>query len=195
MKYDWKDSLLFGFGFVTAIGLLFGVSLYLDVEIGRALTKAAVVGLGFGPLALRRAIFGAPELPEPRPGALASLMSMIGLFATLLGTACAVTGGVSFAATLRAAPDFEAEVRKAEASAPRIEITVHGEDPAVSAERDRKRVEDDAAFRREQVADERRRWEETRAAGRERDLQLFAFGLGLIAVGTFAAWARYPRQA
>jgi len=88
---DWKDLVLFAVGFVGVIGSLSAWS-ELSGEPGKQVTRIVfLVGLVI-PLGARRLLFGWPALPEPRVGFHWSLLSMLGIFAALIGTGTAAIG-------------------------------------------------------------------------------------------------------
>ncbi len=85
LTLDWKDALLFGFGFAGAIA---GATMF-DVLSHFAVTVA------LAPSVVRRLIFGPVTPPRTRRGVLWSLVSMAGLLLVLAGA------GGRFVAALR----------------------------------------------------------------------------------------------
>lgn len=83
-RFDWIDLILFAFGFVTTIGLAIAVR-EVGVSVGSGAIGTSALGLSFAPIAIRRAIFGAPMLPPPKTGALWSACSIVSGVSVLLG--------------------------------------------------------------------------------------------------------------
>jgi len=95
LNFDWKDGLLISASLLLTVGSLATLSQHFDVTISDVIMKFTVFVMIAGPVALRRVVFGAPVLPEPRTGALASIVSMLGLLATIFGMALVVLGALS----------------------------------------------------------------------------------------------------
>jgi len=89
--FDWKDLVLFAVGFVVAIAALSAWA-ELRGEPGKAVTRIVFLTGIFGPIGLRRLIFGWPALPAPKEGFHWSLLSMLGIFTALFGTGAAALG-------------------------------------------------------------------------------------------------------
>ncbi len=88
---DWKDLLLFAVGYVEVIVVLVAWT-ELAGEPSRLVTRIVIVVGMFGPLALRRALFGWPALPPPKEGLGWSLLSMLALLIALFGMGAAALG-------------------------------------------------------------------------------------------------------
>lgn len=190
MAFDWIDGLLLCAGFVCAVVVLVALRT-VGLDPGEATVE--IVGLAgvFGPLASRRALFGAPRLPEPRRGLVASVVSIVGLLATFAGTGVALLGGMRVADGFAAPPDFEAEAREAYADAAaeidpilgRVGSPVTPEDEAARA-----------AFARQSAAEARAHWEENHAARRSEGWVATSVALGLLGLGVAASRWRYGGQ-
>lgn len=192
-RFDWKDGVLVSAGMiatVAALAALRGLGVELETEDG--LVHAAV-GLGMGgPVLGRRALFGGPVLPEPRPGALASLASILGLLATLLGMLLGLLGVSTLARTFAPAPDFEAKaIARAREVTAQVDGILAGVVPGSPAQRDAEVV----AEAKRAAAEQRAEWEANRDHWRTRGGGLTAAGLVLVVLGALAAWWRYPKPA
>jgi len=89
--FDWKDLVLFAVGFVVVVAAL---SAWAEIagEPGKAVTRVVFLTGVFAPIGVRRLIFGRPALPPPKEGFHWSLLSMLGIFMALFGTAAAALG-------------------------------------------------------------------------------------------------------
>lgn len=91
MQVDWLDALLFALGFVLALVAVIalqslGVAVNDDSE--EEVLATGAIALSLGPILLRRKLFGAPNLPEPRQGPLWSLLSITGILMIMAGVGC-----------------------------------------------------------------------------------------------------------
>lgn len=188
MRFDWKDGLLVCGGFLLGIAVLALLKGTFGLHADDGVVElVGLLSIG-GPLAARRAIFGAPDLPEPRRGALASLMSIVGLLATLFGLLGLVAGARNLSAGFEQAPDFERDARAGlQAGSEALERAL-GDAPGVSSGEARAELE---ASVRELATRDRETWESARRELRERGWGLLGGGLLLVALGSLAAWARY----
>lgn len=192
MKFDWKDGLLFTGGFVLTVA---GASALHDlggVDLGRKEIQAGLTVLAFGPLVVRRVLFGAPQLPEPRKGIVWSLVSMLGLLAMVFGIGVLALSTFPLARAFGATPDFEADAR-AEESAATISVTRVGETPEEQRERQELEARDREAQRSAAAARARALWTTQRDGARMTLANMLSAGLALVAFGTFCTWARYPK--
>lgn len=176
LTLDWKDALLFGFGFAGAIA---GATMF---DVAHDLLSHFAVTVALAPSVVRRLVFGPVTPPRTRRGLLWSLVSMAGLLLVLAGA-----GGLFVAAlrpTSAAAPDFEAEARALQDRidadlAPLAALTGDSRTPA----------EREAEIRRR--ADEARtEWASDRAAQRSKSLRIAGFALGLLLAGALLVRAR-----
>ncbi|MCB9538498.1 MAG: hypothetical protein H6704_19790 [Myxococcales bacterium] len=166
---DWKDALLFGFGFAGAIA-----AATLFPEAHEPLSHFAVA-IALVPSLVRRRLFGPVIPPRTRRGALWSMVSMLGLLLVLAGA-----GGLTIAALRgdpREAPDFEADARAMQARidadlAPLAALT--GDTPT-DAERE-------AGIRR-RAADARAAWAAERDRHRAKSLRIAGGAFGLLLAG------------
>jgi hypothetical protein len=189
VRLDWKDGLLFAAGFVLVIVICSSAAAF-GVGVDRWSMRGFVYTLAVGPIAARRFIFGAPALPAPRTGVFASLLSIGGLFATLFGTAAFAFGTHTLVGSYAAAPDFDEQVRELESSAMSIDVSRSDEDPAAHAAR---RQAEARVRHDELVATERDVWLENRRGLRHTGLLVCGVAVVLLAAGSLALWARYPR--
>lgn len=192
MRFDWKDGLLLSAGMIGAVALLLALKEGLGVSADDGLVELVVLVAMGGPVAARRALFGWPQLPEPRKGVLASLGSIVGLLATLGGLLLLALGTLQLKDTFGAPPDFEAQALAAyRASGAQIEAALGGLIEGSAEERQRQW----GADAREAAAGDRSRWEQERAERRRLGLTLLAVGVALVALGALANYLRYPRPA
>jgi hypothetical protein len=188
MSFDWKDGLLVSAGFLAGVALLFLLKTTLGIDADDGLVElVGLLSIG-GPLAGRRAIFGAPELPEPRRGVLPSLMSIAGLLATLFGLLALVAGARNLSSGFHAAPDFEREARAGLQAGHDVLEGALRDVPGVSTDEGRAEFE---ATVQELATRDREEWASTQGALRERGWGLLGGGALLVALGTLATWARY----
>lgn len=191
-KFDWKDGLLISGGFVAFVGAAVVMKEAFDLELGRNAFRGAAVAALFGPVAVRRAVFGAPVLPPPRQGVMSSITSMVGLLATLLGTGLLGIAGVGLSHALEGPPDFVAHAR-ADAVAYAVEFAPSNESPedraarqAAAAAETEKTVQADAATALEG-------WRLGRSEQLGLGLRFAGLGAVMVLLGAFANWYRYRR--
>ncbi len=188
LKFDWKDGLLLCTGFVGCIGVLLGLKEAFGVSADEGLVELVGLVTMAGPVVLRRLIFGAPELPEPRRGALPTLLSIVGLLASLFGLLAFGGGALHLMSSLREAPDFERETRAALQQAHEtFAVRFPGqpeEDEATTAAR----LDADA---KASAALQQAAWQQSQAEQRSTSLAVAGVGLLLVALGALATWARY----
>ncbi len=190
-RFDWKDGVLVCAGMIAAVSALVGLRrLGLVIEPDDGIVHAAVLlGMG-GPVAARRAVFGAPALPPPRTGPVASLVSIIGLLATLAGLLLGLLGFEGLAGLREAPPDFEGQIladyRK---TAAQIDGLLTGVVGGSADERERQLVADAKQAATEALA----QWEARRTEQRDRGTGLVGAALILVGLGALASWWRYPR--
>lgn len=194
MRFDWKDGLLVCGGFLLGIAALFMLRTTFDVDVegdDGIVELVGLLALG-GPVAARRAIFGVPELPEPRSGPLASLLSIVGLLATLFGMLALAAGGLSLTRWLERPPAFELEARgRLEAAHEAVAFKIDGA-PVASTDEDRQAFE---ASVKEIVARDEEEWASRRQHHGRTALTLLGTGLLLVVLGSLATWARYRPSA
>ena len=181
MAFDWKDNLLVCGGMVAGVATVSVLSkaLNLTPDADNEGVGALVVLFMVGPSGVRRAVFGNPSLPPPRASPVASLVSIGGLLATLAGMLLLLLTAVDLRKTLGAAPDFEAQARAKEAAESAM---LAGLRPVPSAHEERVRQLED-------------QWKQDHGNGVERLFRIGGLGLLLVALGSLAAWWRYPRSA
>ncbi|MCC6215056.1 MAG: hypothetical protein IT376_09320 [Polyangiaceae bacterium] len=189
LAFDWIDGLLLAAGFVALIVVLTSLrSIGVEFELDGALGELAVVAAVFGPWAARRALFGAPRLPEPRRGVVASAVSIVGLLATFAGAGVALLGGLRFGDGFASAPDFLAEARASHEEAARsIDPLLESLGSPATGEV----VAARAAAVRESAAEARASWEATRAARRREGGIALGVALALLGLGAAASRWRY----
>lgn len=183
--FDWKDNLLVCAGLILGVAAVAALRVPLALTVGDddEIVGGLVIALMLGPSALRRAVFGAPKLPAPRSSPVASLVSIVGLFATLAGVALLALVALDAPRAFGSPPDFAAEAKAQLAEVDALVGALPMAKPQGEAELERAK------------ASLRESWAEEQAGRRARILQLGAVGLLLAALGSLAAWWRYPRPA
>lgn len=193
--FDWLDGLLFSLGFVLVIGVATTLGRAAGIDVNRGAGRL-VLALVFAPLGLRRVLFGAPVLPEPRPGALGSLLSIVGLLASLFGAGALALGGWGLVGVVETPPDFvgQAATYRTEARDRfRFEVRLSNETPAQRAEREAHAAQEEVAAVRRHAADLEQEWQRARAERLQKSTWLALVGAALSGFGSLLLWLRYPR--
>ena len=108
MKLDWLDAILFSVGFAGTVALATTLKMNgVAAPVVSFLSEGGTIALCVGLLVLRRVLFGAPQLPEPKTGFLWSLVSVLGLFLTLAGAGALFFSARFIADSFSKAPDFQ----------------------------------------------------------------------------------------
>lgn len=192
MRFDWKDALILPIGFVVLVLVLSQLQ-SVGIETSKGTKQALAVAVFFGPLGLRRKLFGEPDLPPPKKGLLPSLGSVAGLLATFFGTALIVLGGYHLTKTRPAKPDFLSDERAIYAGVDELDVSFDENAQEREARRERERREREEKI----VSDAREReasWEADEAEFARRYWGILATGLALSGLGALGVWARYPRK-
>lgn len=191
VKFDWKDSLLIAAGFVVCVTIASTIERWVGIKVSRELMELIVYAsiLGF-PLARRR-LWGEPQLPEPRRGFFASLLSIIGLLATIAGMALLAIFGPRLFEDRPHRPDFLTQGSDTSTDQPLFEIIEVGEDPDEARARQQAeidRYEKEREALNVELLDE---WHRTQEEHENRDRMLSALALGLLGFGALAIHLRY----
>lgn len=189
-KYDWKDGLLVGVGFVACIMVLSTIKSQLGLELGRGMIASIAVASILGMPLLRRRLFGTPQLPEPKKGVLASLISIFGLLGTIFGVALLVIFVPRLFERGEGPPDYGAEqhgvgeqldfeIRSGE---------VNDEEAAMIQAAELAKYQQEE---QEEAAARLAEWEQDIEESRAKDRLLTLIALGLLGLGALASKWRY----
>ena len=106
LQMDWIDGVLIAasFGFYILLDIQFSF----PQELGR---YAGTSSIFWGP-AIRRIVFGPPNLPEPKIGAIWRLFSVFGLLTIFLSMAMFALSGLAIQQSKEPMPDFRQKVEQ-----------------------------------------------------------------------------------
>jgi hypothetical protein len=194
-RFDWKDSLLIAVGFVACIATATFVERALGIQVNKELLQVLVGATILGFPALRRRFFGEPDLPEPRRGFFPSLSSVLGLLGTIFGMALLAIFGPRLLEAPRTPPDYSAQPAERIPALEGLEIVpLLGEQPdtekMAEEEREIEQFEKETEAYEQEVRSD---WLRQEAERLRTTRWLSALGLGLVALGAFAAYVRYPQ--
>lgn len=188
---DWLDALLPALGFVLALVAVIArdsLGVAVNDDFLEELLALGAIALALGPVLLRRKLFGAPKLPEPRQGPLWSLLSILGILTVMAGVGCMLMSPAFLSTALQARPDFAQQVRSERSAY----------DPRVTGVPDPLAIEHAARATRsepQEVAFRQTRWEERRAEARGTALLIALVALLPTCCGTLCLRPRYPPRA
>jgi len=199
LKLDWIDAILFAVVFVGGISII----VVLEGTTGESESYAEGVLLSVvGTFSLRRMIFGAPVLPEPRPGVIWRLLSVLGLFTVLGGAVVFAFSASSLMSANADPPDFVIQASEAQKTATdfsELRALINApknETEGQRAQRLAREEEEEAQRRVERVAKgaalREADWQDGRQRLKSRSYKSAALGLLLIILGAGCLRVRYP---
>ena len=106
LQMDWIDGVLVAASFGIYIGL--DMQFSFSHEVGR---YAGTSSIFLGP-AIRRLLFGAPNLPEPKTGAIWRLASIFGLLTIFFSMGMFALSGLAIQQSKEPMPDFRQDVEQ-----------------------------------------------------------------------------------
>lgn len=193
IRFDYKDALLLPLGFLGLVVCLTWLK-KMGIEAGRGSMEGLAVASLFGPVWLRRWLFGEPELPAPKTGIFFRMASVLGLLCTFAGTAALALASYHLSWRGDAAPDFRKESIALFESTRLIDFAPAGETPEETTKRHAR--EHDEGMKEALREAERRasEWQGQQDELNGRYLKILCFGIGLCALGALAIYWRYPRE-
>ena len=191
-RYDWIDSLLLAGGMILAVTLAVTVKHFVPNEWLWSHRPAAggqfTFVLAVLPLVARRKIWGQPQLPMPKQGALWALASIVSLLITFAGVTSIAFGGFALSDYVEAKEDTAVQ----DTENAHVEIVGDG----VDADTARRQAADLELMliesRKEAQQDAHRAFESHRARAAETAALAIAVGALLAIVGASIERGRYP---
>ena len=192
-RFDWKDGFLVALGFAILVLLLMFLNGPLGLDLGKGLVRVLVLPAILGPLFVRRALFGQPQLGNIRNGILFRLLSIVGLVLIFLGFGAGALTMVSISRALDPKPNFEAEERAIYTHTTDFDFGPANESPDA---RERRQQEDQARLEQQIKKGAAEREKEWLVAEAERNRLRWLVGLATIAfmaIGSFFLSLRYEK--
>lgn len=200
LNLDWIDAILIALGFSLGIQLSLWIpSLY---SFGSEISMAAV----FMTPALRRAVFGAPNLSPPKKGAIWTFCSIFGLLMVFLSTPFLGLGAMAIHQSKESIPDFRSEVLEEESEwAERFQEidsflnsvvvpagTPQEEIDRLTAENKAQREKEKNQKTEERILEKEKAFLSSKERRFQDGVQLSLWGLGICCLGSFLLRIRHP---
>lgn len=196
-RFDWKDSLLIALGFVACVALATFIERAFGIEIEKEILQVLVGVTILGFPALRRRFFGEPDLAAPRKGIFYSLLSIVGLLATIFGMALLAIFGARLLEAPKTPPDYMSQPAEPIEGLDEFQVlpnldgdSAHDPEQAANDERVFEQFEAEMKAWDDEIYAE---WHEQQKYHQKTTRWLTALGLGLVVLGALAAYVRYPR--